>query len=512
MPIVAGAVVFLSIAAWTFLATPRYKSSALLRIASNQQTSGLLDQLQSVPGLGLMGLGKDELETEVGVLKSRRVAEAVIDSLALTVRMQQPKAVRDSVINARLLSDADVDGTLTFVRGSDGRYAVTAEKLTGATLTTTTVSVGDTLRVGSVMLQLSPVLKTSPIDRIEIALLPRYKALKQMDDKLEIRQQEGGSRLVSVAFEDADRFLAARAVGRVVGEYVGYSNYNEHSEDAFRTRELRHTVDSVARALNTAEERLRQFKEAQKILLPDEQVTQQLKRIGVLRTQLDGLEVEHSALARMLAIVDTRSNNATESVAYRQLATFPSLITNKAIQDYLANLADLENKRSELSVRRTGENVEMRQLTTRISELESQLERVGQQYLESLDQQIAVATASVKDMTSDLDVFPRQEMEYVRLVRERTLANEAFITLEKQLKQTELATAMHIEKVRVVDSAKVANARDKEFPKTAVQLLLGAILGVTVALAIAFGRELMGGNAIHANAMVNQNAGSERAP
>ncbi len=129
-----------------------------------------------------------------------------------------------------------------------------------------------------------------------------------------------------------------------------------------------------------------------------------------------------------------------------------------------------------------------------------------------MEQQITVATASVKDMSSDLDVFPRQEMDYVRLVRERTLANEAFIALEKQLKQTELATAMHIEKVRVVDSAKVANARDKEFPKTAVQLLLGAILGLTVALAIAFGRELMGGNVIQASAIVSQNAGSERAP
>jgi uncharacterized protein involved in exopolysaccharide biosynthesis len=512
VPIVAGAAVFLAVAAWTFLATPRYKSSALLRIASNPQTPALLDQLQSVPGLGLMGLGKDELETEVGVLKSRRIAESVLDSLALTVRMLRPKGVRDSIFSARVVSSADVDGKLSFVRESDGRYQVTAEKLTGATLSATSVAPGDTLRVGSVAITLSPLLKSEEVDHIEVQLLPRFKALKAIDDRLEIRQQEGGSRLVQVAFEDADRYLASRAVSRVVAEYVGYSNANENSDDRFRTGELRHTVDSVSRALNDAEERLRRFKETQKILVPDEQATQQLKRIAVLRTQLDGLEIEHSALEKMLTIVDARANNATDPAAYRQLATFPSLITNKAIQDYLATLADLENKRSELGIRRTPDNVEMRQFTTRISELETQLNQIGQQYLESLEQQITVATASVKNLTGDLDVFPRQEMEYVRLLRERTLANEAFIILEKQLKQTELTTAMRIDKVRVVDSAKVANIKDKEFPKTAVQLLLGAILGIAVALTLAFGRELIFGSDVQASVIASQKAGSDSAP
>ena len=512
VPIAAGAVVFLAVAAWTLLATPRYRSSALLRIANNSQTPALLDQLQSVPGLGLMGLGKDELETEVGVLKSRRIAESVIDSLALTARVVSPKGVRDSVLSARVISQNDVDGKLTFTRAADGKFSVAAEKLIGATLATSTVGIGDTLQLGSVSLVLSPLLKGSSVNRVEVLLLPRFKALKALDDRLEIRQQEGGSRLVQVAFEDADRYLAARAVARVVAEYVAYSNANENGDDRFRTGELRHTVDSVARALGDAEERLRRFKEAQKILVPDEQATQQLKRIAVLRTQLDGLEVEHAALEKMLAIVETRSRNASEPIAYRQLATFPSLITNKAIQDYLANIADLENKRSELGIRRTPDNVEMRQITTRITELETQLNAIGQQYLESLEQQISVATASVKNMSSDLDVFPRQEMDYVRLMRERTLANEAFIVLEKQLKQTELTTAMRLEKVRVVDSAKVANIKDKEFPKTAVQLLLGAILGLAVALTFAFGRELLGVSDIHASVMANQKTGSDRAP
>jgi uncharacterized protein involved in exopolysaccharide biosynthesis len=464
-----------------------------------------------MPGMDLMGLGRDELETEIGVLRSRRIAEAVLDSLSFMVRLKNPAGVRDSVISVRAIGENSADGKLKFVRAADNRFAVTAEKLKGAEFVATTVGAGDSLRVGNVSIYLNPVIDAE-LKEFELVLLPRFKALKRFDDILDIRQQEGGSRLVEVSVEEEDRVEAARAVERIVAEYVAYTNVNDASDDQFRTVELKRAVDSVGKDLAKAETRLRAFKENEKILVPDEQATQQLKRIAVLRTQLDGLEVEHNALSKMLAIINSRSNSGRSSEAYRQLATFPSLIANKAIQDYLANLAELENARSELGVRRTAENDEMRQITSRITELEQQLNRVGTQYEESLEQQIAVATQSVKSMTSELDVFPRQEMEYVKLLRDRTIWNEGFIILQKQLKQAEISAALRTEKVRVVDSARVADAKDVEFPKPIVQLLLGAILGAAVALTIAFGREILAGNPDHASTSVSQKSGSASAP
>jgi len=513
VPIVAGALVFALVAAWTLTATPRYKSSATLRIASSASAaSPLLDQLSSVPGIGLMGLGRDELETEIGVLRSKRIAELVLDSLAFMVRLTKPAGVRDSILTARAQGASDVQATLKFVRADKGAFVVTAEKLTGAEFSGASVAPGDTVRVGNVVLTLDGSLAKRNLAEFEVQLLPRFKALKRFNDLLDVRQQEGGSRLVEVAFEDADRVQAARAVARVVTEYIAYTNVNDATDDQFRTLELGRAVDSVAKNLTRAEERLKSFKENQKILIPDEQATQQLKRIALLRTQLDGLEVEHNALSRMLKLIDTRSNGGRSPQAYRQLATFPSLIANKAIQDYLATLVELENERSTLGLRRTGDNEDMQQLTARITELEQQLNRLGTQYEENLEQQIDVATQSVKVMANDLDVFPRQEMEYVRLLRDRTIWNEGFIILQKQLKQAELSTALRTEKVRVVDSARVANVKDVEFPKTGVQLLLGAILAVAVGLTLAFGREILAGNPDQANTSTSQNNGSESAP
>ena len=521
IPALAGGTVFALVATWTFLATPRYQSRALLRIDSRAASSPMLDELKALPGIGLMGLGSDELETEIGVLKSQRIADAVLDSLALTVRVRQPAGSRAAILRARTIAPAtagrvvggsDVDARLRLTRAGDGPYRVEVTQQEGDLTVPTSWAPGDAAVVGRLQLQLLPALRTAGPEIIELDLLPRYKAMELFEKRLDIRTQEGGSQLVSITFEDADREVAAAVVERLVAEYLAYSLQNERADDGVRTGELRREVEAFATRLANAEERLRAFKEQRRLVIPDEQATAQLKRISLLRTQLDGLEVERSALARLLALVTTRSANDADPSAYRQLATFPSLIANRAIQDYLMSLVELENARSTLSLRRTSDNDEMQQLTGRIGELERQLQRVGVQYLESLEQQIAVATQAVKEQTTDLDLFPRQEMDYVRLLRERTILNEGFVLLQKQLQQAELQTAMRTEKVRVVDAPRVANVNDVAFPRVAVQLLLGLVLGVAVALVMAFGRDVLGAHDSQANANDHQNAGSGSAP
>src|SRR5437868_15177909 len=59
-------VVFGAVAAWTLLSTPRYKSEARLRIATQAASSPLAsavsDPTSALPGASLLGLGRDELE------------------------------------------------------------------------------------------------------------------------------------------------------------------------------------------------------------------------------------------------------------------------------------------------------------------------------------------------------------------------------------------------------------------------------------------------------------------
>lgn len=488
--LVVATLVFTGVALWTFLVTPRYRSQAVVRIAESKTgMPSMPDALKDLPGLELAGLGKDELDTEIGVLKSARMSDAAIDGLALAVRVK-PAHDRASVIRARVVNDSDVDGKVTFVRQDDGQYRVDTDELEEYPGLPAVLSPGDSMRVGSIVLGLPEHLKRSGPAEIKVKLLPRYEVYKLLEKRLAIRQQEGGSRLVEVVFDDPDRHLAAQVVERIVREYVNYSLQADLLDEGKQTSELREALAGSALRLRTSEDRQRDFQTREKLVVPQEQAEAQVKRIGLLDVGADAARIERNALARVLDVVGKRSRGGGDPNAFRQLASFPSLISNGAVQDLLQGLLELETQRSALTVTRTDANAEVKQLTARITDIEQQLFRLGSQYLESLDQQIAATSRTVNSLTDTLVALPATAMRYAQLLRDSKIANEEFLQLTKQLKMAELQDVLRKDKVRVVDIPRVANEDDPEFPRKKVQLTLGAILALVLAFAAGLIAEL----------------------
>ena len=162
---------FGAVALWTVAATPRYRSTALLRIEGKSSSTPFLDELKSVPGASLMGFGADEVETEIGVLKSRRVADAALDSLGLMVQVTPSHVPRRTLLEVSVVDSAAASGTLTFTREGAG-FSLAGEKLEGAVALPATVRTGDTIRVGGVRLRLVATGDSTPA-RFTARLLPR---------------------------------------------------------------------------------------------------------------------------------------------------------------------------------------------------------------------------------------------------------------------------------------------------------------------------------------------------
>ena len=477
---IAGLLTFTIVVAFILLVPPRFRSEALLRVESKRPDVGLLGSLDEFSGMSALGLGRDEVETEIGVLASRRMQDAAIDSLGLEVMVKRPATGRTGIIVARTTGESTLDGTLRLTRADAANWKLEADWKEDSAGTPATVKTGAPFRVGPLDLT---VIAPDSVRTIELRLLPRYKVREQLDDRLVVRRRSPGAKLIEVRFEDRDRLLTPQVVGVVVGSYLDYVHVLESGDAGKTILELRHATDSVATALRAADERLRDYQAEAKLIAPEEQATAQVKRVAALRTQLDQVEVERDALIRLLALVDERSRGGRDAAAYRQLATFPTLIGNRGIQDLLASLIELENDRAKLGVHRTDENVEMRAFTDRIEALERDLRRVGAQYLESLNQQFTESTRALSRLTEETGQLPATEMRYVRLARERTLLGETWVILQKQLKQAELADAMRLERVRLVDSPSVPQPRDKVFPRPIVHTILGAVLALLVAFA-----------------------------
>jgi uncharacterized protein involved in exopolysaccharide biosynthesis len=491
--------VFLAVAIWTFVATPRYRSEARLRIQNETPigaaASALSDQLTSVPGAnaagGLLSLGKDELETEIAVLKSNRIADEMIDSLAFGVRALKPAASRAAVVHARTVDpNVDIDGTLTLTRRGDGHYRTDWSGHDSNPTIPAMLIPGVPVQIGGFAVMLPLDLLGSGPSKIVVKFLPRYKVYKLLDKRLTIERQEGGSRLVEVTYDDPDRVLAAQVLNVLVNDYMQYTKSTERTEDTISVVELRGQVDSTFRSLTASESALRQFQEQSRLIDPKEQAADEVKRLSVVSTKVDAIAAERNALYQMLQIIGRRSDDGKDPAAYRQLATFPSLISNRAIQDLLQTLVQLENERSALGVRRTEENPEYKQLSDRIVQVEGELYQVGPQYLESLDQQLASTVHTASALGDTLDMLPAAATRYGQLLRERTVQEATYVALLKELKAAELKDLLRQDRIRLVDVPRVANRDDPQFPKKPVMLVLGAVLGLALAVVAVFGMEL----------------------
>jgi len=484
LPWAAAGTLMAVVMLWTFLVTPRYRSAALLQVQAQESGGGLSDALSSVPGGALLGLTRDGLETEMGILRSRRVIDAVIDSLALTVRRVSPASGRDSLVAVTIVEGPEPEGVLRFRREDDGRYEVFADKLVPELPLPTSVAPGDSFVVGNARIRLLAFPDGEGVPRFSLKLTPRYGTRRALLDRLEMLRPSIGSQLIAVTFDDADPVIAARALDVMIGEYMNYSSSTAGGDARATVDELRRQLDTLTRALSAAEERVRRYQEQTGLVVPEEQAAAQIKRYAVLRGQMDALGVEREALAQMLSIVRERSAEGMRTGAYRQLATFPTLISNRAIQDLLVALTELENDRSALLLLRSEQNADVRQLTDRIADIERQLQQLGAQYLEALDGQIAPLRTSIAQIDAELWALPERQMALVRLLREQKILGESYIALEKQVRQTEIFDAIRRDAIRVVDGPVAAHPDDPQFPKPLVHVVLALVLGLSVAGAI----------------------------
>jgi polysaccharide biosynthesis transport protein len=86
-----------------------------------------------------------------------------------------------------------------------------------------------------------------------------------------------------------------------------------------------------------------------------------------------------------------------------------------------------------------------------------------------------------------LSEIPAQEVTTARLEREADLLNELHTTLQTRLREAEVAEAVNLPSVRVVDAASLAFAPSS--PNIKLNLVLGLVLGLAYGLALAFFRE-----------------------
>lgn len=475
----------------TALLPPAYESEAAVRIRSESPGGGMLAQLAPLAELGgLGGLADDDVDTEIGVLRSRRIVAAVADSVGLHVELTSPRRARSLYLQVIEAGEDAIRGDYTLTRRADGTYAVSVRSREGPVSAPAAVRIGEPFRIGNMTLALPSRLSADPPAGIAFEVGSFNRTVEKVrEDKLSVDRQQSGSSLIEVTFRHRDPWIAAGVVNGIVERFTEYSLRQGQADSRREVEVLRGQVAMYEEQLREAEERLREFQERERIVAPEEQAVAQVTRLAELQAARDAMEVEGRALAQVIADVRSRPAGARGESPYRELATFPSFLANGAVQDHLQALVELESERAELIARRTDENLDVRAIDTRVAELENQLHRMASSYVESLRTQIASADRSLAMVGGEIAQIPAKEVEYARLARDRKLIGEVYLLLQTQLKEAEVQEAIADSGVRIVDTAIVPEK--PEFPKPWINLALGTVLGLMIGLMAVVGKEVM---------------------
>lgn len=477
----------LVIGLWTYLQDPVYEAQATLMVQNEAPEGGML--AQQVAAFTGLGGARGSIETDLRLLESRQVAEAVVDSLSLQVLVQSPARPRSSLFSEIDVRPDALEGTISLSRRPDGRYAVNFEPsdLSADRPTATAdVRLGEPFDVAGIRMRLRSDPDDVP-DRIELRVLSFRSAVDQF--RKDFRVERVGGSILSTTFRHNDPTLTAEATNAAVGRFVDYRREMSRSDARGAIDFLREQVAAQESELRAAEARLRDFREQESVISTEAAASQQASRLSSLQVQLADLVAERSVLTELMDGVVRAAEGEARISTYRSLAAFPEFFRSMAVQNVLSSLIELENQRAELLVRRTVENADVQALSGRINDLEQQLFAISESYVASLNEQIDAVQHMLAQSSLQASRIPEIETQYLQLTRQVQLLDQTYALLQMRLKEQEVAEADVRSDIRLIDAALVPQS--PVAPKPLMNLVLAVSVGLVLGLVIALVRGLL---------------------
>ena len=333
-----------------FSMTPIYRAATTLLIAQNQSNVVSIEQVY-----GLNGGGREFLETQFELFKSRTLAERVVNELNLTNHPEfDPRQKQAPLI--------DVFGWIAALRPSN----VESSELPD-----------------DVDINLEPSLSDEEVFE---------SVVKEFMRRITV-EPEGNSALVRVQVDMADAYMAANAANRLAQGFIEtqFEASMELSASAGVWMNIR--LEELRTKLRAAETRLQAFREQENLV------------------DIDGVATISAAelAATSNRMVDARRNRAEAESLYQQvqsmkgggwrrLATVSSVLGDPLIQQFKANEARAKSKVDELSKRYGERHPAMEAAQTELLAAEASLRGQVEQVVAAIERNYRLAVANERSL------------------------------------------------------------------------------------------------------------------
>lgn len=401
----------------TLLMTPTYTARATLQI--DREAARVIDSEDVAPRENLMQ-GEEFFQTQYGLLRSRSLAERVIESLGL--------ASSNEALEAMGVEAPDAGGTA----------ASQAERR-------------------------------------------RAAALKSLEDNLSVSPVRG-SRLVVVGYENENPVVASRIANGFAENFI-QSNLDRKFESSSYARQfLEERIAQTKERLESAERQLVAYATNQQIINVGEPSEGAASGGATESLTSSNLVALNSALARTRA-ERVAAQERWRSASTSDLMTLPDVLQNPTIQRLTEQRALLNAEyQQKLSIYQP-DYPEMVQLKTQIEEADGQIRTIADNIRSSIRSQYQIAAnqerslqAQVTGLTGDVLDLRDRSIQYNILQRELDTTRTLYEGLLQRYKEVGVTGGVTANNISIVDEA--TPPRKPSNPNMLLNMALAALLGL----------------------------------
>lgn len=408
----------------TLLMTPIYTAEATLQI--DRETARVIDSEDVAPRENMMQ-GEEFFQTQYGLLRSRSLAERVVESLGL--------ASSDATLEAMGVKAPEAGGTAAAQ-----------------------------------------------------ASLRRAAALKALQGNLTVSPVRG-SRLVSVGYDNPNPVVAARIANGFAENFI-QSNLDRKFESSSYAREfLEERIAQTKERLESAERQLVAYASNQQIINVGEPSEGAASGGATESLTSSNLVALNGALARTRA-ERVAAEERWRSAGTADLMTLPEVLQNTTIQRLTEQRALLDAEyQQKLSIYQP-DYPEMLQLKARIDEADGQIRTIAGNIRSSIRSQYEIAAnqerslqGQVTGLTGDVLDLRDRSIQYNILQRELDTTRTLYEGLLQRYKEIGVTGGVTANNISIVDRA--TPPRQPSKPSMMLNMALAALLGLGLGVLVA---------------------------
>jgi polysaccharide biosynthesis transport protein len=416
-------IVFSTIAVGTLKQKPLYEATVLIEISPEQpNVLNFKDVLQ----IGTTDVDSYR-ETQYEVLRSRTLAERVVDGLQL---YRYPEFYRDRMLFGLMEKDPA---------------------------------------------QIPSTLDAGPPDPASGAYTNSVKHFLASMDVSPVRR----SNLVRVSFFSPDRQRAARVANQLASDYID-QNLKVKWDEAVKASEwLSGQLVGLKAKLEKSEDALQAYAQRNSILFVEE-------KKNLANARLEQLQLEYTK-AQAERFQKEALHNLVQAGKVQDL---PGFLSNRLIQDLAVRLVELERDYSQLTATVKPDFPRAVALKKQIDTLQTSLDRQKKALSQNIVEEYQSAASNEKYLAGALERQKKEvnniaekSIQYNILKREVDTNKQLYEGLLQRLKEAQVSAGLKASNIRIVDAAEVPEHPVK--PRVVLNLLLGLILGAGLGVGLA---------------------------